>query len=164
MDKGERFDIREVSQETIDVCKMENRFTNVRREAQWNNANVLSFNTRVMRSLEKEDYLGRSMVDEVIASGLEQRTIGLVLEADPRDHGVAIGDSVTAAGETIGQVVNLAYSYTLNQWMALAFINTEYAYVGLDFEIGDVGATTVSCPFIMNKSLTVRPQEESYFD
>jgi hypothetical protein len=47
-------------------------------------------------------------------------------------------------------------------------MDVESAFVGLDFEIESagtrLGARTVSAPFILNKSLTIRVQEHSYFD
>ena len=63
-------------------------------------------------------------------------------------------------------MANVAYSYTLGRPIAVAFLDVDYAYVGLDYDVGAScarsNARTVSAPFVFNKSLAIRFQESSY--
>ena len=64
-------------------------------------------------------------------------------------------------------VANSALSFVLGKAIAVAFLDTRYAYVGLDYAVrtpgGSVPVRTASAPFVNNRSLSVRPQEDSYF-
>ncbi len=165
---GQRFELRPVGYQAIDLCRMENRFASMHHEAGLAK-HVLELNTRVMASRDKDDYLGRAAVEEKLNNGIERRLIGMVLEDGKNDPpALMIGDVVHADDEKIGEIANLGFSFTLNRWIALGFLNVDYAYVGLDYRIGghdgDYEARTVSAPFIFNQSLRIRPQEDSYFN
>jgi glycine cleavage system aminomethyltransferase T len=162
LEEGKDFDLTPCGTEAVDLCKLENRFVNMEREGAQAN-NVLELNTRVMVDLEKEDYRGReAVVDGVVC----RRLMGLHI-----DSGTAvpeIGAEVQYQGTTIGAVANAGFSYTLRKVIAVALLDEPYAYVGLDYDVKAADATyaarTVSAPFVFNRSLTVRPQEHSYFD
>jgi glycine cleavage system aminomethyltransferase T len=165
---GQRFNVRPAGYQAIDLCRMENRFANVHREAGLAR-HVLELNTRVMVSRDKDDYIGRAAVEEKLDSGIERRLIGMMLEDGQNDRPLLeCGDGVYFDHDKIGEIANLGFSFTLNRWIALAFLDVDYAYVGLDYRLGDHGdghgAKTVSAPFIFNQSLRIRPQEDSYFN
>ena len=165
---GRRFELRPVGYQALDLCRMENRFASMHHEAGLAK-HVLELNTRVMASRDKDDYFGRAAVEEKLDNGIERRLVGMVLEDGQNDPpALAIGDVVHANEEKIGEIANLGFSFTLNRWIALGFLNVDYAYVGLDYQIrgedGEREARTVSAPFIFNQSLRIRPQEDSYFN
>jgi glycine cleavage system aminomethyltransferase T len=76
-----------------------------------------------------------------------------------------LGAVVHHDGKQIGTIVNAGFSFTLNAPIALALLDVDYAYVGLEYGVGDgpVRARTASAPFILNRSLGIRFQERSYF-
>jgi len=123
-----------------------------------------------MVSRDKGDYIGRAAVEEKLENGIERRLIGLVLEND--DDGaltpIQSGTGVYCDGDKIGEIANSGFSFSLKRSIALAFLDVDFAYAGLDYRLedgkGERGARTVSAPFIFNQSLRIRPQEDSYFN
>ncbi len=168
LDLGQRFELRPAGYQALDLCRMENRFANIHQEVRLAK-HVLELNTRVMVGRDKGDYLGRAAVEQKLVNGVERRLIGMVLEDGLNDPTTLnAGDGVYSDNDKIGEIANVGFSYTSNRWIALGFLNTDYAYVGLDYRIrgenGEHEARTVSAPFIFNQSLRIRPQEDSYFN
>ena len=162
LEAGADFHLAPCGTAAVDLCKLENRFVNMEREGAQAD-NVLELNTRIMVDPEKQNYRGREAVVDGVAC---RRLIGLLIGS-----GAAvpeIGAAVQYQGTTIGRVANSAFSYTLGRTIAVALLDEAYAYVGLDYEIKTGNATytarTVSAPFVFNRSLSIRPQEHSYFD
>jgi len=162
LEEGKDFDLTPCGTEAVDLCKLENRFVNMEREGA-QASNVLELNTRILVDPEKEDYRGR---EAVVRGVVRRRLIGLHI-----DSGTAvpeIGAAVQYQGTTIGTLANSGFSYTLGKTIAVALLDEAYAYVGLDYDVKAADATyaarTVSSPFVFNRSLTIRPQEHSYFD
>ena len=123
--------------------------------------NVLELNCRVVVSREKGDYVGREAVEEAMDGGLKRRIVGI--RCDESACLPEIGASVRYGGEEIGEVVAADRSYGLdNSVIGLAFISLDYAYAGCTYQVDGVGAVqTVSAPFLLNRSLMIRPQEDS---
>ena len=168
LDVGRAFEIRPAGYAALDLCKLENRFTNIHREAR-SATHVLELNTAIVASRKKEDYIGRAAVENALHEGIRRRLIGLVLEEDTGNEvSIKCGEQLYADGVEIGEVVNCAFSFALNRWIALAFLGVDYAYVGLNYRLGgqrgDYTVKTVSAPFIFNESLRIRPRQDSYFD
>ena len=128
-----------------------------------NVGNPFEMNCRVMFDKEKEDHLGRASIEALTANGPEKRIIAFVAE-DESSAVSAIGEKIFLENEMVGEVVNAGFSYMLNKSIGLALISNEFAYVGLTFVTGDKSrlVTTVSAPFVYNKSLEIRPQEHSF--
>jgi aminomethyltransferase len=150
--------------EAFELAKLENRFTSMKREGAAAQ-NVLELNCRVVVSREKGDYVGREAVEEAMDGGLKRRIVGFRCDegAALPEIGAEIGASVRYGGEEIGVVVAADRSYGLdNSVIGLAFITLDYAYAGCRYEVDGVGAVqTVSAPFLLNRSLMIRPQEDS---
>jgi aminomethyltransferase len=168
LDAGRDYQARPCGFEVIDLCKIENRFLNMHREGALA-ANALELNCRVMVGREKDDYLGREAVEEVLRTGPRRRLIGLAVNGEtngPEDHAPVCGSEILYQGECIGILANTSYSFGLSQQIGLGLLDTRYAYVGLDYELQSQGTTwpirTLSAPFLLNRSLSVRPQEDSY--
>jgi glycine cleavage system aminomethyltransferase T len=160
MKTGERYQILPVGFEALDLCRMENRFPNLRLDCA-KVANPFEMNCRVMFDREKDDHLGRSAIEELTQGGPARRIIGFV-SADDSHEVPQLGDQVTLAGEVIGEVVNAGYSFMLGKSIGLALVSNDLAFVGLDFNVGDRTVTTASAPFVYNKSMDIRPQEHSF--
>jgi aminomethyltransferase len=173
---GRDYEVQPCGYEAIELCKIENRFVNMHREGALA-ANALELNCRVMVDREKDDYVGREATVAAMQSGPRRRLIGLALTSEEGAEVPALtpgaevpaltpGAEVFSQGKCIGTLANAAYSFGLSQHIGLGFLDAGYAYVGLDYEVQTQGMTwpvrTVSAPFILNKSLSVRPQEDSY--
>lgn len=161
---GKEFDATAAGYESLEHCRLENRFINMHREGMAVGS-PLELNCRVMVDQEKEEYIGHESLQQAMGADLAQRIVGLKIEGSADDV-PALDASVTAEGQQWGKIVNASYSPQLGMPIALALLNNECAYVGLDFEIESemktLSARSVSAPFVFNKSLTVRPQEDSY--
>lgn len=159
---GREYDVVPCGLEAVDLCKLENRFVNVEREGSMA-GNVLELNTRILVDPEKDDYRGQNAV---AGGAAERRLVGL--HVDSGSEVPEVGAAVEYRGETIGTVANSGFSFTLGRTVAVALLDADYAYVGLDYDVRAAHATyaaqTVSAPFVLNRSLSIRPQEHSYFD
>ena len=165
MTAGAKFHIQPVGTATLDLCRLENRFPNMRLEGT-KVSNPIELNCRVMFDHEKEDHKGRAALEAVMEQGPAKRLIGFCVANSSRVP--SVGDKVVIDGHEIGEVANALFSHGLEHPIGLALVNVDLAYVGLDYEIksGDetLSASTVSAPFVSNRSMTIRPQEDSYFN
>lgn len=160
MKTGERYEILPVGVEALDLCRLENRFPNMRLDCA-KVANPFEMNCRVMFDREKDEHLGRAAIEELLESGPARRIIGFVV-ADESNVVPQLGEKVTLAGEVVGEVVNAGYSYLLGKSIGLALVCNQVAYVGIGYHVGDREVTTSSAPFVFNKSMDIRPQEHSF--
>ena len=160
MEAGAAFNIAAVGVEALDVCRMENRFLNLRREGTIATS-PLELNCRVLVDHEKEEYLGREAVEALCESGATKRIVGICIEGDQSSM-PELGTDVKTEGDKIGSLTNVGFSPALNAIIGLVCLDAEFAYAGMEYTVGEADAKTVSAPFIFNKSLTVRPQEDSY--
>ncbi|MCC6510790.1 MAG: aminomethyl transferase family protein, partial [Pirellulaceae bacterium] len=162
---GAKYHIQPIGAATLDLCRLENRFPNMRLEGT-QVANPLELNCRVMFDREKDNHKGREAIEALLGTGPTRRLIGFCVEGSTRVPNV--GDKVLVDDQVIGEVANAQFSHGLEQPIGLALMNTEFAFVGIAYKIqsGDetLHATTVSAPFISNRSMTIRPQEDSYFN
>lgn len=165
---GKPFDMREFGQEAAALFRLENRVLNPAAEGAAA-GNVLELNTRVMFSRDKSDHAGRAALLRVIDQGVAQRLTGICFTALTDETGVTIppGSRLTAGGCKVGTLVTASYSFTLGHWIGLAMIDEACACVGLMLSVvtpdGEQRCHSVSAPFIFNKSMSIRPQEDSFF-
>ena len=162
---GKRFEMLPLGYRVIDLCKLENRFMSQHHEGS-QVGNVLELNTRVLVSRDKGDYAGRAQIEGSIDVGLQRRVIGLTFAENMKAgaNALQVSDAVSCDGVQIGKLASLGYSHTLQRWIALGLVDTAYSYVGLDYAVAEHRARTVSAPFIFNRSMQIRPQEDSYFN
>ncbi len=164
LDAGKAYDAQYVGYEALTQCRLENRFINMHREGVAA-SNPLELNCRVMVDREKEDYVGMDALMNAMESAAAKRIVGMVVEGDASQT-PALGAEVKANDQVFGRIVNAGYSPLLGKPVALALLEASVSYAGLDFDVqskdGAVSAKTVSAPFVFNKSLVIRPQEDSY--
>jgi aminomethyltransferase len=168
LDTGKEYDVKPCGLAAIDVCKLENRVINMQCEGR-RARNALEMNCRYMVGRDKEVYVGSDAIQAALETGPQRRLIGLKIDwpgASASKVGPALDSEIQYQGTPIGILANSAFSHTLGKQIGLAFIETPLAYVGLDFTLKANGTScpvrTVSAPFIMNRSLSIRPQEDSY--
>ena len=119
----------------MDLCRLENRFLNPRREG-LEAANPLELNYRVMVSRDKPDYAGREAIDAALVDGPNRRLIGLTFGGG---EGVPpAGTALLLGSDRVGTLVNGALDRP-GPTDRPGIVNAPAAYVGLDFraEHGD---------------------------
>lgn len=116
---------------------------------------------------DKDDFVGKLAAESLSCAGAERKLVGIVpLVAC---EGIAADDKVRAEGRDVGVIVKSVYSPACQSLIALALIDSEYAYSDIPgFEIatqgGAVAAMTRNVPFFYNFSMLVNPTEHSYID
>jgi aminomethyltransferase len=162
---GAEFGAVECGSESINLTRMENRFVNMESEGA-KAQNILELNCRILIGREKEDYTGKDAVEGALTTGPKKRLIGICLD-EKGEVPVQQGAIVEYKGKAIGEVTSSDFSYTLGHQIAVALLDNEYAYVGCPYQVqtskGLQAGHTVSAPFILNNSLKVHPQEDSFF-
>lgn len=116
---------------------------------------------------DKDDFIGKAAAEAQSAEGAKRRLVGIVPVA--ACDGIASGDKVLVDGKDVGVIVKGIYSPARQSFIALALIDSHYAYSDIDgFTLqtagGDVAAKTNNVPFLYNFSMLVNPTEHSYID
>ncbi len=157
-DAGRDLDVAEVTLDVLDHCALESWFFNVRAEGRRRVA-PLEFQLQWRISRRKE-YVGSGALRERRKAPLAQRLTCLVSHAP-----MHVDDVVRHRAAELGPIVNAGYSPIRDDWVALALLDAEYAYPGIDdFAVGTetISARSVSPPVVNNRSLYVNPQVHSY--
>ncbi|MDR0806402.1 MAG: aminomethyltransferase family protein [Enterobacteriaceae bacterium] len=116
---------------------------------------------------DKEDFVGKSAVEEFSRTNAERKLIGMIPVSECA--GIETDDKVLVNGESVGVVIKSVFSPALQSFIALALIDGDYAYSDINgFEIqtsnGNIIAKTQSVPFLYNFSMLVSPTEHSFID
>jgi aminomethyltransferase len=106
-----------------------------------------------MIDFRKESFIGRDAVTTEQAAGLTKKLVAFRMEkgaeTEPRS-GVFDGET------RVGYVANCAFSPTLECGIGLAYLDAEYAWVGIELSVDSAGAReaiqTVSAPFFLTES------------
>jgi aminomethyltransferase len=155
--QGKAWELAPVTQETLDLCALENWFFDIRHEA-GAGLTPLELGLQWRVSPKKQDFVGAAAYLAHKASGSRQRVSCLVAEG-----AVRAGDTVTLAGEAVGRVVHAARSPLLGRSVAMALLNVAVAVPGVgQLEVGGQRARTVAPPVLNNRSLHVSPQRHSW--
>jgi aminomethyltransferase len=96
----------------------------------------------------KGDFIGRSVLEEQKASGLQRRLVGLQMEGR---HIARHGYPVISQGQVVGEITSGTLSPTLEKAIALAYVPTALSKLGQTLEVEIRGktypATVVKKPF-----------------
>ncbi|WP_253379782.1 aminomethyltransferase family protein [unidentified bacterial endosymbiont] len=116
---------------------------------------------------DKEGFVGQEAVQALSQQAGMRKLIGMI--AEQPCSGIAAGDSVLVDGQVIGSVVNAVFSPALQCFVALALLESDYAWSDiagytLQTDTETVVARTKSMPFIYNLSMLVNPTEHSFVD
>ncbi|MGH7613591.1 MAG: glycine cleavage T C-terminal barrel domain-containing protein [Gemmatimonadales bacterium] len=157
-DAGRELDVAEVTLDVLDHCALENWFFNVRAEGR---RPVMPLELQLQwRVSRRKQYVGSDALRERRQARVARRLTCLL-----SDSPIEVEDVVRYGAEELGQVVNAGFSPVRDDWVALALLDTAYAYPGIDdFRVGTEGirARSVSPPVVNNRSLYVNPQVHSY--
>lgn len=112
-----------------------------------------------MIDFRKPTFYGRDAVLAERDRGLTRRLVGFVLHGD---GAVRRGAAVRDEGQVEGYVVQAICSPTLERTIGLAYVNTGYAWVGVQLAVDQEGGSgpieIVSAPFILTESTKVAAQ------
>jgi len=106
-----------------------------------------------MIDFRKESFIGREAIVAEQASGLSRKLVAFRMEEGAQTQAQSgVFDGV----DRVGYVANCAFSPTLGCGIGLAYLDAEYAWVGLDLAV-ESGAEkspikTVSAPFFLTES------------
>ena len=139
-----------------DLLQLEVRSFNLRRDMP-NQERPLEAGLHWMIGFRKPDFAGREAVLREKAAGLKRKLIGIALEGSAA---AAVNSAVYHRGRQVGYVANCDMSPRCRHPVALAYLDPEYAWAGLEFEVetagGRVAARGVSTPFLATRSMAVR--------
>ncbi len=153
---GAAFDLRQVSQEALDLGALENFFFNVRRDSIQGITPVeLQLGWRV--SMQKT-FVGCEALRHRRAQA--QQRVALYVS----DRFLPGGSVLRSKGDAVGAVLHSTYSPDYHGWLGLALVHRHLAYTGVEFQADEDGASLclLSAPAVNNRSLYVDPQRHSY--
>ncbi|MEG3842769.1 glycine cleavage system aminomethyltransferase GcvT [Microcoleus sp. herbarium14] len=103
--------------------------------------------------LDKDDFIGREVLEQQKATGVSKRLVGLEMQGR---HIARHGYPVIFESETVGEVTSGTLSPTLNRAVALAVVPAKLAKIGQQLEIEIRGknypATVVKKPFYRSQN------------
>lgn len=120
-------------------------------------------------SYDKDEFIGKEAIQYRSDNGAANKIIGARILNFNKNINILKGDEVFYQDEKIGVVIQVGYSFILNNYIARVLLKKEFAYVDIEDYIirtsnGDIGFITVSIPFINNLSLIINPTENSYLE
>ena len=110
-----------------------------------------------MIGFRKKPFTGREFIMAGKQQGLKQKMIGLKLAGPGMP---SFGGKVLADSTEVGYIAHGGFSPRLQTGIALAYLSTDWAWVGLPFDVeterGLVSANSVTTPFLQTLSMSVR--------
>ena len=98
-------------------------------------------------SFTKGCYIGQEVVERIRSRGhVNRKLVGLLLEGK---QDISPGAPVSAAGQQVGAVTSVTYSFGLRRTIALAYVRQEHAQAGKSVAVGAAPAEIVPLPFFM---------------
>lgn len=153
---GANFDLRQVGQEALDLCALENFSFNVRLDSVPGMTPVeLQLGWRV--SMQK-DFVGSEALRRRRAEPMQR--VALFSSERPLPFTCRLYHADLA----VASVLHSAYSFDRRAWLGLALVNRDLAYTGVELKAEGPGGTVrlLSAPAVNNRSLYVDPQRHSY--
>ncbi|MBK4715277.1 MULTISPECIES: aminomethyltransferase family protein [Tenebrionibacter/Tenebrionicola group] len=163
---GEKFNLKAGGLSYQDIVRVENPCWEASIYADYSRSPV-ELQMQWAVQYDKEDFIGKDAVVALSGEGSSRKLVGIVPVAECQ--GIASDDKVLVDGVEVGTIVKGVYSPARQSFIALALIDSEYAYSDIDgFSVqtqnGPVAAKTNSVPFLYNFSMLVSPTEHSYID
>lgn len=97
------------------------------------------------------DFIGKAALENIAASDIKRRQVGLEIRTDPLKHPNTIFWPITSNGQNIGRVTSAVYSPRLKKNIALALVDKSHRNLGTTVTIGtpagEVRADIVQIPF-----------------
>ncbi|WNN45944.1 aminomethyltransferase family protein [Winslowiella toletana] len=166
LDKGEKYQLKTGGLDYQDVLRVENPCWDASVYQNYSR-NPVELQLQWAVQYDKEDFIGKSAVEGLSSAGAARKLVGIVPLTDC--NGITADDKVLVDGAEVGVIVKGVYSPAMQSYIALALIDSQYAWsdiAGFDIQTrkGDVAAKTHNVPFLYNFSMLVNPTEHSYID
>ena len=108
-----------------------------------------------MVDFHKPEFTGRDGFFAA-ADDCDKQMVCLALESGSDAPNILAEIVTDGSEESIGYVAHAAWSPTLEAGICLAYLNKDWAAVGLTVKIGDISGTIVSAPFFTTRSNSAR--------
>lgn len=155
---GKEYNAKICGLEILHTLMMEMKSVNPVKDIK-NDTTPLQAGLHWMINFRKENFIGKEALLKEKEIGSIKKLMSCIFE---EGSDVENGSSVNILGEKVGEVVNTSFSITLGKMIGLAYIDSRFAWVGLNFEVDTVSGkkqmTTVSAPLFITK--TVRGARE----
>lgn len=166
VDKGDKYQLKIGGLDFQQVVRIENPCWDAS-IYQNHTRNPLELQMQWAIQYDKENFIGKSAVEEFSRSGIERKLVGIMALAGSGD--IAAESKVLVDGIEVGVIVKGGYSPARQSYIALALIDSQYAWSDIaGFTLrtseGDIAAITHNLPFLYNFSMWVNPTEHSYID
>jgi len=140
--------------DVLDILMLEMKSVNQNRDI-LEDTTPLQAGLHWMIYFRKEAFIGKEAIFKEKEKGISQKLITITLE-----DGKSLKEKaqIFLDSEKIGFIIHSGYSPTLNKEIGLAYINREYAWVGLEFEAETTTEErrklkTVSAPLFITKTV-----------
>lgn len=154
---GAEWELKKVSQASLDHCALENWFYDVRHEGDAA-LGPLELGLQWRVSGKKKDFIGAAAFLERKAKGASERVTCVLAEG-----AISKGDAVLHDGANVGRVLHSVRSPFLGKWVGMALLPLRIATPGIGgLKINGHAARTASPPVLTNRSLHVSPQRHSW--
>jgi len=144
-----------VSQDALDICRLEMRFPNLTHEAPEDSATPFTVGLQWMVDFG-HDFPGRTALLNRVQSDPQEALV--CWRASAETEVPSRGTPLLASGTTIGRVRHALYSPGLDCVIGVADVDAELAASGLELALGEPGVPvrTISSPFRVATSLGVK--------
>jgi glycine cleavage system T protein (aminomethyltransferase) len=146
--------------DVFDLLKLDGRFFNINREGK-RVRDPLICGLQWMIDFEKDGFYGSEAILKHRAGGLKRKVLGIL--GSDTDRSLSEGTEILVSSQKIGEIITAEFSYVLQKWIALAVVDCDFAYAGLNLTArdsqGEFPICSVSMPPFIPKSLSIKLDE-----
>ncbi|MFT4274600.1 MAG: aminomethyltransferase family protein [Pantoea sp.] len=166
LDKGDKYQLKIAGLDYQQLVRIENPCWDASIYQNYS-CNPLELQMQWAIQYDKENFIGKSAVEELSRRGAERKLVGMMPLVEGGD--IKADDKVVADAVVVGVIIKGGYSPARKSHIALALIDSDYAWSDIaGFAIrtphGNIAATTHNLPFLYNFSMLVNPTEHSFID
>ncbi|MEM4523136.1 MAG: phosphopantetheine-binding protein [Nitrososphaeria archaeon] len=153
VESGKKYNLRICSSDILPTLMLEMKSVNQLRDIR-PTTTTLQAGLHWMIQYNKEKFIGKEALLLEKNRGTDSKLLSCIFHDECQ---VKENASVFLLDKKVGEMVNTSYSLTLGKRIGLMYIDTKYAWVGLELEVeafdGKKRVTTVSAPLFITKSV-----------
>lgn len=117
-----------------------------------NKENPFEAGLQWMIDLKKYEFIGKTEIENLLKSGIKKKLIPFISSSNLKN--IKVNDPVQFDDKKVGYVSTIEYSPALGQFIGYAYINSDYAWPGLELSLTDrdLKIQLTSAPFFITKS------------
>ncbi|MCX7957321.1 MAG: hypothetical protein N2643_05490 [Endomicrobia bacterium] len=140
--------------EVLDILWLEMKSINFKKDA-CKNVTLFQLQLQWMIDFNKENFIGKVAIIREKREGIKQK---LIFFTFPKEGIIKDNTYILLNNRNIGFVQHTELSLACNIGIGVGYVISEYAWVGLDFEVETldgkkIGITTKSAPLFLTKSV-----------